>query len=64
MDSIIVFDEAHHKPHKALLPDILVKGGDYKPEEIVGYPEVIAHGGEVKALKFFEGSLPVVLLNK
>jgi len=38
-----------------LLPDVLVKGGDYKPEEIVGYPEVLAHGGEVKALKFFAG---------
>ena len=24
-----------------------------KPEEIIGYPEVLAHGGEVKALKFF-----------
>ena len=56
VDSIIVFDDATPiNLIKALLPDILVKGGDYKPEEIVGYPEVLAHGGEVKALKFFAG---------
>ena len=56
VDSIIVFDEATPiNLIKALLPDILVKGGDYKPEEIVGYSEVLAHGGEVKALKLFVG---------
>ncbi len=56
VDSIIVFDEVTPiNLIKALLPDVLVKGGDYKPEEIVGYPEVLAHGGEVKALKFFAG---------
>ena len=56
VDSIIVFDEATPiNLIKALLPDILVKGGDYKPEEIVGYPEVLAKGGEVKTLQFFVG---------
>jgi len=56
VDSIVVFDEATPiNLIKALLPDILVKGGDYKPEEIVGCPEVLAQGGEVKALKLFVG---------
>lgn len=38
-----------------VLPDLLVKGGDYKPEEIAGGVEVIANGGEVKVLNFEDG---------
>ncbi|MBN3493274.1 MULTISPECIES: bifunctional D-glycero-beta-D-manno-heptose-7-phosphate kinase/D-glycero-beta-D-manno-heptose 1-phosphate adenylyltransferase HldE [Vibrio] len=38
-----------------VLPDLLVKGGDYKPEEIAGGKEVIANGGEVKVLNFEDG---------
>ena len=40
---------------KAVLPDVLVKGGDYKPEEIVGAREVLENGGEVRVLAFREG---------
>lgn len=39
----------------ATLPDLLVKGGDYRPQEIAGYDEVIANGGEVKVLNFENG---------
>ncbi|MEL0660521.1 bifunctional D-glycero-beta-D-manno-heptose-7-phosphate kinase/D-glycero-beta-D-manno-heptose 1-phosphate adenylyltransferase HldE [Psychromonas arctica] len=38
-----------------VLPDLLVKGGDYKPEEIAGGEEVIANGGEVRVLQFKDG---------
>jgi len=38
-----------------LLPDVLVKGGDYRPEQIVGAKAVIANGGEVRILSFREG---------
>ncbi|NAW69032.1 bifunctional D-glycero-beta-D-manno-heptose-7-phosphate kinase/D-glycero-beta-D-manno-heptose 1-phosphate adenylyltransferase HldE [Vibrio sp. V27_P1S3P104] len=38
-----------------VLPSLLVKGGDYKPEDIAGGAEVIAAGGEVKVLNFEEG---------
>lgn len=38
-----------------ILPDLLVKGGDYQPEEIAGYAEVTANGGEVKVLNFEDG---------
>ena len=38
-----------------VLPSLLVKGGDYKPEEIAGGAEVIAAGGEVKVLNFEDG---------
>ncbi|MFD1009356.1 MULTISPECIES: bifunctional D-glycero-beta-D-manno-heptose-7-phosphate kinase/D-glycero-beta-D-manno-heptose 1-phosphate adenylyltransferase HldE [Oceanisphaera] len=37
------------------LPDVLVKGGDYKAEDIAGFEEVTANGGEVKVLNFEEG---------
>ncbi len=38
-----------------VLPDILVKGGDYTVEQIAGGAEVIANGGEVKIMHFEEG---------
>lgn len=40
---------------EAILPDVLVKGGDYRPEEIAGGEAVIANGGEVKVLGFEDG---------
>lgn len=38
-----------------ILPDILVKGGDYKPKEVAGYEEVTQNGGTVKILSFKDG---------
>ncbi|MEX2124415.1 MAG: bifunctional D-glycero-beta-D-manno-heptose-7-phosphate kinase/D-glycero-beta-D-manno-heptose 1-phosphate adenylyltransferase HldE [Woeseia sp.] len=38
-----------------LMPDILVKGGDYKAEDIAGARDVLANGGEVRVLSFREG---------
>ena len=38
-----------------LTPDILVKGGDYKPEDIAGGQCVIDNGGEVKVLDYIDG---------
>ncbi len=39
----------------AVLPDVLVKGGDYRPEAIAGSEEVRAAGGEVVVLGFLDG---------
>jgi D-beta-D-heptose 7-phosphate kinase/D-beta-D-heptose 1-phosphate adenosyltransferase len=39
----------------AVLPDVLVKGGDYRPENIAGAKDVLANGGEVRVLAFREG---------
>jgi D-beta-D-heptose 7-phosphate kinase/D-beta-D-heptose 1-phosphate adenosyltransferase len=39
----------------ALLPDVLVKGGDYAPDDVVGAAEVREAGGEVIILPFVEG---------
>lgn len=38
-----------------LMPDVLVKGGDYAPETIVGAKEVRKNGGEVVVIPFLEG---------
>ncbi len=38
-----------------ILPDVLVKGGDYRPEDIAGGAAVIANGGTVEVLSFHEG---------
>ncbi|MEJ2361058.1 MAG: bifunctional D-glycero-beta-D-manno-heptose-7-phosphate kinase/D-glycero-beta-D-manno-heptose 1-phosphate adenylyltransferase HldE [Gammaproteobacteria bacterium] len=38
-----------------LLPDVLVKGGDYKPEDVAGGSCVIDNGGEVSILDYIEG---------
>ncbi|CBV40901.1 bifunctional D-glycero-beta-D-manno-heptose-7-phosphate kinase/D-glycero-beta-D-manno-heptose 1-phosphate adenylyltransferase HldE [Halomonas elongata] len=40
---------------EAVLPDVLVKGGDYQPEQIAGGEAVRAAGGEVKVLGFEDG---------
>lgn len=39
----------------AVLPDVLVKGGDYRPENIAGARQVLANGGTVEILSFREG---------
>jgi len=46
-----------------ILPDTLVKGGDYKVEDIAGGKEVIANGGEVKVLNFEEGISTTDIIN-
>jgi D-beta-D-heptose 7-phosphate kinase/D-beta-D-heptose 1-phosphate adenosyltransferase len=38
-----------------VLPDVLVKGGDYQPEQVAGGPCVINNGGEVTILEYIEG---------
>jgi rfaE bifunctional protein nucleotidyltransferase chain/domain len=40
---------------KLINPQVLVKGGDWKPEQIIGSDYVLSHGGEVKSLLFKDG---------
>ncbi|MDP3859314.1 MAG: bifunctional D-glycero-beta-D-manno-heptose-7-phosphate kinase/D-glycero-beta-D-manno-heptose 1-phosphate adenylyltransferase HldE [Stagnimonas sp.] len=40
---------------EAVLPDVLVKGGDYRVEQIAGHEAVLANGGEVRLLTFHDG---------
>ena len=46
-----------------LLPNTLVKGGDYKVEDIAGGKEVIANGGQVKVLNFEDGCSTSNIIN-
>ncbi|SER55639.1 D-beta-D-heptose 7-phosphate kinase / D-beta-D-heptose 1-phosphate adenosyltransferase [Vreelandella subterranea] len=56
VDWVVPFsDDTPQALIEAVLPDILVKGGDYRPEDIVGGKAVIANGGEVKVLGFEDG---------
>ncbi len=56
VDYVVTFDQdTPLELIRALLPDVLVKGGDYRPDQIVGATEVIAAGGEVKTLDFLQG---------
>lgn len=48
----------------AVLPDILVKGGDYQPQDIPGFEPVTAAGGEVKVLNFVEGCSTTNIIKK
>ena len=56
VDAVVLFNESTpYELIKIVQPDILVKGADYKPEEIVGYDVVTAKNGEVKTIEFLEG---------
>ena len=56
VDLVIMFEEqTPENLIKEIIPDVLVKGGDYNIEEIVGYQTVIDNGGQVKTLSFYEG---------
>ncbi len=48
----------------ALLPDVLVKGGDYQPDEIAGREEVEAHGGIVSTIPFVKGKSTTHIVEK
>ena len=48
-------EETPYELIKLIQPDVLVKGGDYKPEEIVGYDIVKAKGGKVVTIDYVDG---------
>jgi len=65
VDAVIVFNEdTPARLIKNIQPDILVKGGDYKPEEVVGKDWVEQHGGQVVILSFLDGYSTTQLVNK
>lgn len=56
VDYVIIFDDVSPRETiAALLPDVLVKGGDWSVDQIIGREEVEAAGGEVLNLPFVEG---------
>lgn len=53
VDWVVEFDEDTPEALIAsILPDVLVKGGDYRVEDIAGHKQVLANGGDVRPLQF------------
>jgi len=65
VDYIIVFEEETPlNLIKAIMPDILVKGGDYNKEDIVGYRELISAGGRVETIPLLEGYSSSLIIDR
>ena len=65
VDFIVPFDD--NTPLgliKMVNPDVLVKGADYKPEDIVGYDHVTSYGGQVSTIPLLEGFSSTKLIEK
>ncbi len=65
IDYIVVFDEdTPLELIEAIRPDILVKGGDYTPEAVVGRDLVESYGGRVELIQFVDGKSTTNIINK
>jgi len=65
IDAVVVFnDDTPLELIKTVLPDVLVKGGDYTVDTIVGAKETIANGGTVEVLSFLPGYSSTAIINK
>jgi len=64
IDCIVIFDE--ETPARlihSISPDVLVKGGDYLTEDVVGYDTVTENGGCVKIVPYVEGNSTSGIVN-
>ena len=65
VDYVVVFDDISPRSLIAeLLPDVLVKGGDYDLDQIHGREEVEAAGGNVVSLPFVKGASTTTLIKR
>ena len=65
VDWVVSFEEdTPQRLIAGILPDLLVKGGDYKPEDIAGSEEVWANGGDVLVLNFEDGCSTTNIIKK
>ena len=65
VDAVIIFEEdTPIELIKFIKPNVLVKGGDYTLETIVGAKEVLANNGEVKIIPFEEGFSTTGIIEK
>ena len=56
VDGVVIFDEDNPlRVIKCLRPHILVKGGDWRENQIIGADEVKANGGEIRRIPFVDG---------
>lgn len=65
VDYVVLFDEdTPYELIKKIQPDVLVKGGDYNPDNVVGRDIVEARGGELRLIGFVEGKSTTNIINK
>jgi len=65
VDIVVFFGEdTPYELIRVTQPDILVKGADYKPEEIIGYDIVSNKGGQIVTIDFLEGYSTTAIENK
>lgn len=65
VDAVVLFNEdTPLELITAVKPDVLVKGGDYNLDNIVGAKETLANGGEVKVLSFLPGYSSTSIIEK
>ena len=65
VDYVIIFDEdTPYNLIKQINPDVLVKGGDWRVDEIVGSDIVLKNGGEVKSLLFIDDTSTTSIIEK
>ncbi len=65
IDYVVVFDEPDpEKTISELLPDILIKGGDYKIDQIIGRDTVTSHGGKVVTIPEIKGKSTSDIIRK
>ncbi|MCG8699756.1 MAG: D-glycero-beta-D-manno-heptose 1-phosphate adenylyltransferase [Bacteroidales bacterium] len=65
VSAVMLFsEETPYELIKKVQPDVLVKGADYKPEDIVGFDIVSAKGGSVETIEFVEGHSTTSIISK
>lgn len=65
VDWVVSFEEdTPERLLRRIKPDVLVKGGDYRADQIIGGTIVKANGGEVKVLRFFENCSTTSIVNR
>ncbi|WP_257280177.1 MULTISPECIES: bifunctional D-glycero-beta-D-manno-heptose-7-phosphate kinase/D-glycero-beta-D-manno-heptose 1-phosphate adenylyltransferase HldE [unclassified Endozoicomonas] len=65
VDWVVCFEEdTPEKLLKMVKPDVLVKGGDYSIDEVVGAPIVYEYGGDVKVLAFLDNCSTTAIVEK
>ena len=65
VDGVVIFEEdTPLKLINLIMPDVLIKGGDYTIDQIVGAKEVLARGGRVEVIPFVEGYSTTGLIEK
>lgn len=65
VDYVVIFDQdTPYRLIDLIKPDLLVKGGDWRPEDIVGSDIVLAQGGMVRSIDYLDGSSTTGIIDR